>query len=75
VAFLADRNIGIKVHWSTPLHQLQGPWISEGNYLTAENWCNSVLSLPCYPGLMLSEVHFICDALEEFFGKNVQKTD
>jgi len=33
------------------------------------------LSLPCYPGLMPSEVHFICDALEEFFGKNVQKTD
>jgi dTDP-4-amino-4,6-dideoxygalactose transaminase len=75
VAFFANRNIGTKVHWSTPLHHLQGPWISEGNYLLAEKWCNSVLSLPCYPGLIPSEVDHICDSIEEFFGKNVQKTD
>jgi dTDP-4-amino-4,6-dideoxygalactose transaminase len=75
MAFLFQRNIATKVHWSAPLQKLKGPWISKGKYLMAEKWCNSVLSLPCYPGLIPSEVHFICDAIEEFFGKNVLKTD
>lgn len=70
--FLAIRNIGTKVHWSCPLHRLQGPWVSEGNYQVADKWCDSVLSLPCYPGLMSFEVHDVCDAIEEFFDKNAQ---
>lgn len=65
--FLANRQIGTKVHWSAPLHHLHGPWKSEGKFPTAEKWCNSVLSLPCYPGLMTSEVHYVCDAIEEHF--------
>ncbi len=73
MAFLADRNIGTKVHWSSPLHKLSGPWISKGNYRVAEKWCDSVLSLPCYPGLIPSELNYVCDAIEEFFNVYVQE--
>ena len=72
IAFLNSRNIGTKIHWSNPLHSLQGPWLSKGEYRLAEKWCNSVLSLPCYPGLESFEVHFVCDAIEEFFLQDQQ---
>jgi len=75
MAFLAERNIGTKVHWSSPLHKVSGPWISKGNYRMAEKWCDSVLSLPCYPELTLAEINYICDAIEEYFKVNDQKTD
>lgn len=67
MTFLADRNIGTKVHWSIPLNKQSGPWNSKGNYPVAEEWCDSVLSLPCYPGLRQTEITYICDAIEEFF--------
>lgn len=75
MAFLAERSIGTKVHWNTPLHKLSGPWISRGDYRVAEKWCDSVLSLPCYPGLIPSEIHYVCDAIEEYFNEAVRETD
>jgi dTDP-4-amino-4,6-dideoxygalactose transaminase len=73
MTFLNDRKIGTKVHWSSPLHKLPGPWTGEGNFQMAEKWCNSVLSLPCYPGLLSSEVHYVCDAIEEHFSSFVKE--
>lgn len=70
MAFLSERHIGSKVHWSSPLSRLNGPWVSEGSYQVAEKWCDSVLSLPCYPGLLSSEINFVCDAIDEFFNEN-----
>jgi dTDP-4-amino-4,6-dideoxygalactose transaminase len=75
MTFLAERNIGTKVHWGNALNKLSGPWIIEGNYSFAEEWCDSVLSLPCYPGLNDSEIVYICDAIEEFVLRNSHDID
>jgi dTDP-4-amino-4,6-dideoxygalactose transaminase len=72
IEFLDSRNIGTKVHWSSPLHNLEGPWLSKGDYGIAEKWCDSVLSLPCYPGLESFEVHYVCDAIEDFYVQHVR---
>jgi dTDP-4-amino-4,6-dideoxygalactose transaminase len=65
--FLAHHGIGTKVHWSTPLHRVPGPWLEEGKYPHSENWCASVLSLPCFPGLHPYEIERICDAVENWY--------
>lgn len=64
--FLDQRGICTKVHWSSPLNRLSGPWFGEGEYPQAEKWCASVLSLPCFPGLRPDEINYICDAVEEW---------
>lgn len=64
-AFLADRGIGSKVHWETPLHLQDGPWATVGRFPNAERWCESIVSLPCFPGLRLDEVDRVCEAVLE----------
>jgi dTDP-4-amino-4,6-dideoxygalactose transaminase len=66
MAFLNKRGIGCKIHWAQPLHKMAGPWQNFENCSEAENWCNSILSLPCYPGLRADEISIICDAVEEY---------
>lgn len=64
-AFLADRGIGSKVHWEIPLHRQDGPWVSVGRFPNAERWCESIVSLPCFPGLRPDEVDRVCEAVLE----------
>ena len=62
--YLHERGVETKLHWERPLHQQAGPWKTQGRYPAAEDWCASVLSLPCYPGLRPDEIEFVCDAIE-----------
>ena len=78
--FLAERGIGSKVHWPRALHRLDGDWSFEGDYDMADAWCDSVLTLPCFPGLRSSEIDFICDiilawsdSIPTLAGQNVQQ--
>jgi dTDP-4-amino-4,6-dideoxygalactose transaminase len=32
----------------------------------SEDWCASVLSIPCFPGLRPDEIDRICDAVEDW---------
>ena len=66
MAFLGQRGIGSKIHWAQPLNKLSGPWQHNGSYPAAESWCDSILSLPCFPGLSTNEINIICDAVEEY---------
>jgi dTDP-3-amino-2,3,6-trideoxy-4-keto-D-glucose/dTDP-3-amino-3,4,6-trideoxy-alpha-D-glucose/dTDP-2,6-dideoxy-D-kanosamine transaminase len=66
-SFLDHQGIGTKVHWSSPLHRVPGPWLGEGEYPLAEDWCASVLSLPCFPGLRPDEIDRVCDAVENWY--------
>ena len=66
-SFLYHRGISTKVHWSTPLNRVPGPWLVEGKYPQAENWCASILSLPCFPGLRPDEIDRVCDAVEDWY--------
>ena len=67
MTFLKNRGIGCKVHWESPLNKVPGPWMVSGTFQEAENWCESILSLPCFPGLTSTEINFVCDAIEEFY--------
>lgn len=53
------------MHWATPLHRLPGQWRRDVACPQAEAWCDSVLSLPCYPGLRSDEIARVCDGIEE----------
>lgn len=54
--YLIRNEVGCKVHYPDPLDLKPG----------AIQWCNSILSLPCYPGLSLLEVRKICDLIKGF---------
>lgn len=68
--FLARRGIETKVHWRQPLHTLDGDWASPGSCPTAEAWSDSILSLPCYPGLTTSEIEFICNEVLDWHSRS-----
>ena len=70
MAFLSQRGIGSKIHWAQPLHKISGPWQHFGTYFQSESWCDSILSLPCFPGLRTDEINIICDAVEEYCTNN-----
>lgn len=63
-AHLWARGIETKIHWSTALDQVAGPWSRTGHFPRAHRWADEVLSLPMYPGLTPAEVTYMCDALE-----------
>lgn len=65
---LSVNGIETKVHWKEPLHRMRAGWAdSEQSFLGAEAWCDSVLSLPCYPRLKEHEIRRICASIGEFF--------
>lgn len=59
-AGLLDYGVGTKVHYRCPTHKVNGPWSEQKELPGAERWCDSVLSLPCYPGLTKEEVSYVC---------------
>ena len=65
-AQLAAAGVATKIHWPASLDMLSGPWSTSGRYPGAKAWSDSVLSLPCYPGLTFVEIDYICDHIEEF---------
>jgi dTDP-4-amino-4,6-dideoxygalactose transaminase len=65
--YLEDCRIGTKVHFPEPLHRLQDAWNAPAiERPQAEAWCNSILSLPCYPGLRDGEIETICAAISDW---------
>jgi len=62
--YLEDRGIQTKVHFPVPLHRQDAAWRDSSACLpTADEWCESVLSLPCYPGLRQDEIERTCAAV------------
>lgn len=62
---LASYGIESKIHFPIPLHRQDAPWGSDESLPGTDRWCESVLSLPCYPGLDLSSIRriagLVCD--------------
>jgi dTDP-4-amino-4,6-dideoxygalactose transaminase len=68
MSYLRAKHIDTKVHWSEPLYRMSAAWADKPEgFGRTESWCNSILSLPCYPGLTESEIARICDAVSEFY--------
>jgi dTDP-4-amino-4,6-dideoxygalactose transaminase len=66
---LSDHDVETKVHFPQPLHRLNAAWGNAKIALPrAEAWCDSVLSLPCYPGLRDDEVSRICSLIKTWHG-------
>jgi len=66
-ARLLGAGIQTKVHFPVPLHRLNPSWATgKATLALAERWCDSVLSLPCYPGLSDSEIDRVCAEIHEF---------
>ncbi|NET51026.1 MAG: DegT/DnrJ/EryC1/StrS family aminotransferase [Merismopedia sp. SIO2A8] len=65
-ATLADHNIQTGIHYPLPCH-LQPAFASlgysEGAFPNAERLCQTILSLPMYPGLTSSQVQYVADVL------------
>lgn len=74
-AHLHEHGIESKIHWKDPLHTLDGPWTFEGAFPGAEAWCESILSLPCYPGLRDEEIETVCVRIEAFQDALSQQAD
>jgi aminotransferase EvaB len=71
IRFLDDCGIQTKVHFPVPLHRQQAAWgDSSAHFPTAEDWCECVLSLPCYPGLLPAEIESICAAVTSWSNRS-----
>jgi dTDP-3-amino-3,4,6-trideoxy-alpha-D-glucose transaminase len=66
-AWLDAAGIATKVHFPVPLHRQTAAWQDGGaSFPVAESWCDTVLSLPCYPGFTDAEIDRICDEIGRF---------
>jgi dTDP-4-amino-4,6-dideoxygalactose transaminase len=76
IKFLEDRRIQTKVHFPVPLHRQSAPWGNSTTYCpTADDWCESVLSLPCYPGLGRDEIERVCAVVTSWSDGNQYNWD
>ena len=63
-AALKARGVETKVHFPTPLHRQEAAWGDPSQRLpVAEAWSETVLSLPCFPGMTEQELTRVAEAL------------
>jgi dTDP-4-amino-4,6-dideoxygalactose transaminase len=71
-AHLREKRIMTRVHYPMPLHRQNASWgNAHADFPQADRWCDTVLSLPCYPGLTDSEVNRICEEISRFHPSDV----
>ena len=71
-AHLREKRIMTKVHFPTPLHRQRASWgNAQAKFPQVDRWCETVLSLPCYPGLTDSELNRICEEISQFRPKDL----
>ena len=69
-SYLSAQGIETKIHFAPPLHLLDGPWTNSSVRLrNAEEWCGSILTLPCFPGLRRFEIERVADSIAGFFAR------
>jgi dTDP-4-amino-4,6-dideoxygalactose transaminase len=70
---LHNQGIETKVHFPVPLHLQTADW-GDPNvcFPLAEEWCGSVLSLPCYPGLSFDEIERICGSIADWTASHLE---
>ncbi|MEM3038872.1 MAG: DegT/DnrJ/EryC1/StrS family aminotransferase [Thermoplasmata archaeon] len=72
-AFLKTKEIQTAYHYPVPIHlqplykQMYG--YTGGEFPKTEKACKEVISLPMYPGLTDDQVKFVCESVNEFFGR------
>ncbi len=69
-AFLAENQIGTKVHYPIPIHLQEAAGnlgYQPGDFPAAEEQARRVLSLPIYPELTRDEKEWVVGAIQEFY--------
>ncbi len=70
LAWLKAAGVETKIHFATPLHLQNAPWADPSRPRPmAENWCGSILTLPCFPGMTEDELKRVANAIERYFDK------
>jgi dTDP-4-amino-4,6-dideoxygalactose transaminase len=65
---LGRLGIETKIHFPTPLYRQAAPWGKPGQQMPrADDWCASVLSLPCFPGIEERELRYVATAVEQCY--------
>jgi dTDP-4-amino-4,6-dideoxygalactose transaminase len=70
MAFLQTKDIDTRIHYPIPIHLQKAAKelkYKQGDFPKAENFANSMLSLPIYPELTNSEVQYVIDSILSFF--------
>jgi dTDP-4-amino-4,6-dideoxygalactose transaminase len=71
-AFLLSHGVETKIHFPKPLHLQHGPWTNPSQRLPiSEQWCRSILTLPCFPGLQRTEIKHVADLITRFFEQRI----
>jgi dTDP-4-amino-4,6-dideoxygalactose transaminase len=66
-SWLDQHGVDTKVHFPLPLHKMAAPWGRAGVELAyADDWCSSVLTLPCFPGITHEELSAVTGSILEF---------
>ncbi len=70
--YLEDRGVECGIHYPVPIH-LQPIYreeygYREGDYPVSESLSDEMLSIPIFPSLKNSEINYICEAIEDFYG-------
>lgn len=69
-SYLGKQGVETDIHYPVPPH-LQEAYIplghKMGSFPVTEKICNSILSLPLWPGMTLENVDYIVDSLQKFF--------
>jgi len=67
-AYLAERGIDTLIHYPVPPHKQNAYHDFNSMPLRiSEEICNTILSLPLYPGIPDEHIAFVADAAMEFF--------
>jgi dTDP-3-amino-2,3,6-trideoxy-4-keto-D-glucose/dTDP-3-amino-3,4,6-trideoxy-alpha-D-glucose/dTDP-2,6-dideoxy-D-kanosamine transaminase len=67
-SWLDEHGVDTKVHFPLPLHKQDAPWGgSQLPFSATDDWCSSILTLPCFPGLTQSELSTVTGRIVEFF--------
>lgn len=72
--FLKAKGVQIAVHYPVPLHLqdvYSGFGYKKGDFPDSELAASEVLSLPLYPEITSAEIEYVCEAISEFFKRQV----
>lgn len=71
-AHLEANGIGTSIHYPVPVHfqkAYSNLGFSKGSFPVAEQLAETVLSLPIWPGIRKEEIEFVCDEIQNYYGK------
>lgn len=66
--YLFSNGIETKCHYPIPIHQY-ADWKQNQPIPNAEKWCDTVLSLPFYPGIKTDDIQYVSDYISRFYTK------